>query len=79
MCIRDSPAAAARRAHVAFGRGRGGRDAPAERTFVRPGQAGTCLLYTSQARRAILEDRYASFLAHMEILYPDEAAQGRGL
>ena len=32
-----------------------------------------------QARRAILEDRYASFLAHMESLYPDEAAQGRGL
>ena len=31
-----------------------------------------------QARRAILEDRYASFLAHMESLYPDEAAQGRG-
>lgn len=32
-----------------------------------------------QARQAILEDRYASFLAHMESLYPDEAAQGRGL
>lgn len=32
-----------------------------------------------QARQAILEDRYASFLAHMERLYPDEAAQGRGL
>lgn len=32
-----------------------------------------------QARQAILEDRYASFLAHMESLYPDEAAQGRGI
>lgn len=32
-----------------------------------------------QARQAILEDRYASFLAHMESLYPDEAAQGRSL
>ena len=32
-----------------------------------------------QARQAILEDRYASFLAHMESLYPDEAAQGLSL
>lgn len=32
-----------------------------------------------RARQAILEDRYAAFLAHMESLYPDEAAQGRGL
>lgn len=32
-----------------------------------------------RARQAILEDRYDAFLAHMESLYPDEAAQGRGL
>lgn len=32
-----------------------------------------------QARQAILENRYASFLAHMESLYPDEAAQGQGI
>lgn len=32
-----------------------------------------------QARQAILENRYASFLAHMESLYPDEATQGQGI
>lgn len=32
-----------------------------------------------QARQAILKNRYASFLAHMESLYPDEAAQGQGI
>ena len=32
-----------------------------------------------EARRAVLENRYAAFLAHVESLYPEEAALAAGV
>ena len=52
------PAVAARCAHVAFGRGRGGRQALAERTLVRSGQAGAQQARTFGRRLRAAAQRY---------------------